>query len=71
LGAIGGSTEGVLRRARGWSSGPRGHFDPYHFPYGLGVGGSLLDGLARLDICHGLIGRFRSLRLDLYLDAIL
>jgi hypothetical protein len=38
--------------------------------YAVGLGGSLLDGLVRLDFSHGLTGPSRF-RVDFYLDAIL
>ena len=38
--------------------------------YAIGVGGSLLDGLIRMDFSQGLTGPSRF-RVDLYLDAIL
>ena len=37
----------------------------------VGVGGSILDGLFRMDLSHGLNGPAREFRIDLYLDAIL
>ncbi len=39
--------------------------------YGIGMGASLLDGLIRMDLSHGLRGPERRLRFDLYLDALL
>jgi hypothetical protein len=54
----------------GWA-GARSDFDADDFLYGVGVGGSLLDGLVRMDLSHGLNGQFRTFRVDLYLDAIL
>ncbi len=54
----------------GWA-GPRRMVDRARPLWGVGVGGSLLDGLIRMDISHGLRGPARSLRLDLYLDAIM
>lgn len=54
----------------GWA-GPRETFDADDFLYGVGVGGSILDGLIRLDLSQGLTGTARQFRADLYLDAIL
>ncbi|HSG48225.1 MAG TPA: hypothetical protein VLA43_10465, partial [Longimicrobiales bacterium] len=54
----------------GWA-GLRDAFDADDFLYGAGVGGSILDGLIRLDLSHGLTGSARQFRVDLYLDAIL
>lgn len=54
----------------GWA-GQRGDFDTGDFLYGVGVGGSLLDGLFRVDLSHGLKGPAKQFRIDLYLDAIL
>lgn len=39
--------------------------------YGVGMGASLLDGLIRMDLSHGLRGPEKRLRFDLYLDALL
>jgi hypothetical protein len=36
----------------------------------VGIGGSVLDGLVRLDVSRGLRGPFKRTRFDLYLDAI-
>ena len=52
-------------------AGTREEFDWGDFLYGAGLGFSLLDGLARMDLSHGLRGPYKSFRLDLYLDAIL
>ncbi len=54
----------------GWA-GPREMLDRAQPLWGVGIGGSLLDGLVRMDLSHGLRGPARSLRVDLYLDAIL
>ena len=54
----------------GWA-GERSGFDSRDVLYGIGVGGSLLDGLIRLDLSHGLKGPRKLFRVDLYLDAIL
>jgi len=53
----------------GWA-GNREDFDTDDLLYGVGVGGSVLDGLIRMDISQGLTGPSRF-RVDLYLDAIL
>ena len=39
--------------------------------YGIGLGASLLDGLVRFDLSHGLKGPAKQFRVDLYLDALL
>ncbi|MDT8339892.1 MAG: hypothetical protein RQ751_00130 [Longimicrobiales bacterium] len=52
-------------------AGDRDDFDAGDLLYGVGVGGSILDGLIRLDLSHGLRGPERQFRVDLYLDAIL
>lgn len=54
----------------GWA-GDRSDFDSDDILYGIGVGGSVLDGLIRLDFSHGLKGPHKGFRVDLYLDAIL
>jgi hemolysin activation/secretion protein len=54
----------------GWA-GARNAFDWDDVLYGAGIGGSVLDGLIRLDLSHGLRGPARQFRLDLYLDALL
>ena len=54
----------------GWA-GPRDTFDWDDMLYGVGIGASLLDGLIRMDLSHGLRGPGRQFRLDLYLDALL
>jgi hypothetical protein len=54
----------------GWA-GPRTSFAWDDMLYGIGVGGSLLDGLIRLDLSRGLTGFDRQFRVDLYLDALL
>ncbi|MEZ4416894.1 MAG: hypothetical protein R3E10_14180 [Gemmatimonadota bacterium] len=54
----------------GWA-GQRDAFSGDDLLYGVGVGGSLLDGLFRMDLSRGLNGSLRQWRLDLYLDAIL
>lgn len=54
----------------GWA-GDRDDFDASDLLYGVGVGGSALDGLFRMDISHGLNGPRKRFRIDLYLDAIL
>jgi hypothetical protein len=54
----------------GWA-GLREDFDSDDFLFGAGVGTSLLDGLIRFDLSHGLTGPEKRFRVDLYLDAIL
>jgi hypothetical protein len=54
----------------GWA-GLRGDFDADDLLYGVGVGGSVLDGLFRMDLSHGLTGPDKQFRIDLYLDALL
>ena len=54
----------------GWA-GVREDFDADDLLYGVGIGGSLLDGLFRMDLSHGLTGPAKQFRIDLYLDAIL
>jgi hypothetical protein len=54
----------------GWA-GVREDFDSGDLLYGVGVGGSILDGLIRLDLSHGLTGPARQFRVDLYLDGLL
>ena len=54
----------------GWA-GDRNDFDSDDILYGVGLGGSILDGLIRLDLSHGLKGPHKGFRIDLYLDAIL
>ncbi len=54
----------------GWA-GPRTDFDADDLLYGVGVGGSVFDGLFRLDLSHGLTGPDKQFRIDLYLDALL
>lgn len=54
----------------GWA-GDRSDFDSDDILYGVGLGGSVLDGLIRLDFSHGLKGPHKGFRVDLYLDAIL
>lgn len=54
----------------GWAGSRRG-FDLDQALYSIGVGGSVLDGLIRMDLSHGLRGVQRQFRFDLYLDALL
>ena len=54
----------------GWA-GLRTAFDVDDMLYGVGVGGSALDGLLRMDLSHGLRGPAKQFRVDLYLDALL
>ena len=55
---------------RRWA-GVREEFESGDFLYGAGLGFSLLDGLIRMDLSHGLKGPEKRFRFDLYLDAIL
>ena len=54
----------------GWA-GPRTSFDADDLLYGIGIGASLLDGLVRFDISHGLTGQAKQFRVDFYLDALM
>ena len=54
----------------GWA-GLRGDFTGDDLLYGVGVGGSVLDGLFRVDLSQGLAGPRKQFRIDLYLDALL
>lgn len=54
----------------GWA-GNRSDFRTRDLLYGIGVGGSVLDGLLRFDLSHGLTGPARQFRVDLYLDGLL
>ena len=54
----------------GWA-GLRGDYIGDDLLFGIGVGGSLLDGLIRLDLSHGLKGPQKQFRIDLYVDALL
>ena len=54
----------------GWA-GLRTNFGWDDLLYGIGVGGSVIDGLIRMDLSHGLTGPFKQFRIDLYLDALL
>jgi hypothetical protein len=54
----------------GWA-GLRDEFEKAQPLYGVGIGASLLDGLIRFDISHGLKGPDKAFRVDMYLDAIL
>ena len=60
----------ILFGDAGWA-GDRKDFDSGDILYGVGLGGSVLDGLIRLDLSHGLTGPHKRFRIDLYLDAIL
>ena len=60
----------ILFGDAGWA-GDRSRFDSDDILYGVGLGGSVLDGLIRLDFSHGLKGPHKGFRVDLYLDAIL
>ena len=65
-----GGGSAVLFGDAGWA-GDRNAFDRDDILYGVGLGGSVLDGLIRLDFSHGLNGPHKGFRVDLYLDAIL
>ena len=65
-----GGGSAVLFGDVGWA-GDRNAFDRDDILYGVGLGGSVLDGLIRLDFSHGLNGPHKGFRVDLYLDAIL
>ena len=54
----------------GWA-GEASDFTADDLLYGVGIGGSILDGLIRLDLSRGLNGPQRGFRAELYLDAIL
>ncbi len=60
----------ILFGDAGWA-GSRALFDRDDILYGIGVGGSVLDGLIRVDFSQGLRGPAKDFRIDLYLDAIL
>lgn len=52
-------------------AGDRRNFDGGDFLYGIGVGASLLDGLARFDVARALNGPSPGFRVHFQLDAIL
>lgn len=52
-------------------AGLREEFDSGALLYSAGLGFSLLDGLIRMDLSHGLKGPEKRFRFDFYLDAIL
>lgn len=54
----------------GWA-GVDSEFDSGDILYAVGLGGSVLDGLIRFDLSHGLTGPAKQFRIDLYVDAIL
>ena len=54
----------------GWA-GPVGGFDPGELLYGAGIGGSIMDGLIRLDLSQGIRGPRRQFRVELYLNSVL
>lgn len=54
----------------GWA-GVASDFGTDDLLYGIGVGGSILSGLIRLDLSQGLNGPRKDFRVELYLDAIL
>ena len=61
---------GILFGDAGWA-GDRAHFRDEDILYGVGIGGSILDGLIRVDLSQGLNGADKGFRIELYLDAIL
>lgn len=61
---------GSLFTDAGWAGAAR-DFDAGDLLYGVGIGGSILDGLIRLDLSQGLNGPHRDFRIELYLDGIL
>ncbi len=60
----------ILFGDAGWA-GHRDLFNRDDLLYGVGMGGSVLDGLIRMDLSQGLKGPYKDFRIDLYLDAIL
>jgi len=60
----------ILFGDAGWA-GDRDAFEADEILYGIGLGGSILDGIVRLDLSQGLTGPKKRFRVDLYLDAIL
>jgi hypothetical protein len=54
----------------GWA-GVREDWTADDLLYGVGIGGSVLDGLIRLDLSYGFDDPLGQFRADLYLDAIL
>lgn len=54
----------------GWA-GEASDFTAGDLLYGIGIGGSILDGLVRLDLSRGLNGPHKGFRLNLYVDGIL
>jgi hypothetical protein len=54
----------------GWA-GVWDEFETDDLRAGVGIGGSVLDGLIRMDLSHGIRGPGKRFRVDLYLDAIL
>lgn len=70
---LAGTFEGVggsLFGDAGWA-GTADAFDSGDFLYGIGVGASILDGVARIDLSRGLKGPRKGFRIEVYLDAIL
>ena len=61
---------GILFGDAGWA-GDRDQFRTDDILYGIGIGGSILDGLIRVDLSQGLKGPDKGFRIELYLDAIL
>ena len=60
----------ILFGDAGWA-GDRADFQADDILYGIGIGGSILDGLIRVDLSQGLKGPDKGFRIELYLDAIL
>ncbi len=54
----------------GWA-GSWGDFETDDLRTAVGIGGSILDGLIRMDLSHGIRGPGKRFRVELYLDAIL
>ena len=54
----------------GWA-GTASDFSAGDLLYGIGIGGSILDGLIRMDLSQGLNGPHKTFRVQFYLDAIL
>ena len=61
---------GSLFGDAGWA-GPAGEFDADDILYGIGVGLTIMDGVARIDLSQGLKGPKKGFRFELYLDHIL
>ncbi len=61
---------GSLFTDAGWA-GEASDFTAGDLLYGVGIGGSILEGLVRLDLSQGLNGPQRGFRVQLYLDGML